>query len=258
MTKKTAIKILTDFLEAKKRIEPGNGTYLYLDRVKEHKFCWEIPHTSEEYHKSKNPLLMPVGAGAYLVDKKNGKIYLTGSAPIDWIKDFELMKAGQKPEWNWKELRNYFLDVQFEILPQRILFTKLETVKQEQIDSFLEVVFRDFKANNKNGLSPKIKRLEYDEFRSTFLIGYPKGGTTKVGTSLEIIKLNEMYTISLNYCREGYYSFVGPLNEIRNWLKLNPQYKTTNNYWIEEIETDTSKPFNKWNLKMSLEIRNTN
>lgn len=256
MTKEEALEILNNYLENQKKIDSSDEHHLYLEEIKEHNFCWEIPHTSKEYFDYQDIRLMPVGAGPFLIDKENGKIYETGSAPINWVKDFELMKLGKQSDMIWTELKNYFLDVQFNILLEKNLISITQDVKYEQINAFMEDVFRSFKNDNENG-SPIIKRLNYNEFQSTFLVSYPKGSVIKENIDFEEVKMCKMSSISLLYSLEPYYSFIGPLNEIKDWLKLNKEYKTTDNYWVENMETDLNKPFEKWNLKMTLEIKRT-
>lgn len=252
MTKQEAIEIVERYLSDRLKIKPDDEMHLFVDRMKEHDSCWEIPNYPKAYLGNTSVIL--AGSGPYLVDKENGKIYLTGSAPIDWVEDFEKMRTGQKATWRWDELKNHFLDVQFETLPERKLWTKTETVKYEEIYRFLEKTFKEFRSENPSNINPVIKRSKYNEFESTFVVYYPENSTVPDQLSLKHITLPEMSTISLNYSMNDHHSFFGPLNEIKDWLKVNPGYKATDHFWIEMDEKDLNLSFEFWNLKMTLEL----
>lgn len=65
--------------------------------------CWSIPYCTKLYYEQRNSRFGAIGGGPIYVDKENGKMYETGSAPIDWLDSFKKYKNGTKedgfPKW---------------------------------------------------------------------------------------------------------------------------------------------------------------
>lgn len=69
--------------------------------------CWSIPYCSKQYYDTRESRYGSIGGGPIFVDKEDGLLYQTGSAPIHWLESFKKYKKGTKDRNefpNWKPI----------------------------------------------------------------------------------------------------------------------------------------------------------
>lgn len=235
MEKEFAFDIVQEYLNTRRLIESARA-YVYrlqYDLMEGYEYCWYIPYKIDVLDGSEMHF---AGGGPYLVDKENGKIYSTGSAPVDWIKEFELMKFGSGSRWNWIELKNHFLEVEFKKWPKRTLFTKTVEVPYNEVNDFIKEELSKYENWSRIGYKVYIKQIKCTEFQSTFLIGYPEKEMSN--DMLLPMDFEEVLSLSLGCDFNKYRQFTDALPNVKEWLLLNKAYKSTSQFWLESEWSD--------------------
>jgi len=94
-------------------IEPDDWKNSKLKEIINHEYiedygiCWSIPYTSKQFYETNKARFGSIGGGPIFVDKEDGLIYQTGSAPIDWLQNFKDYKSGKNiDEWPiWEPIK---------------------------------------------------------------------------------------------------------------------------------------------------------
>ncbi|MFE2263171.1 YrhB domain-containing protein [Streptomyces griseosporeus] len=99
--REAAIRIVEEQLERDYQRELAVGLdplRMAVAGVEWHELVWKVSWASEEYLRTRNPDLMAVGNGPYLVDRLDGSLHQIGvvSAVTDaWVVDYRLRIRGQ-------------------------------------------------------------------------------------------------------------------------------------------------------------------
>ncbi|MGB1295730.1 MAG: hypothetical protein ACPG6V_09635 [Flavobacteriales bacterium] len=215
ITKDQLIEILKNHFEHALD-ESFEDYHIYEELITEYEYCWLIPHTNIEYHKSGDLIDLKLGTGPFIIDKTNGSIYLTGSAPNDWVKDFECFKQNKESEFRWKPLRNEHLQIKQNSLNVSFENATNYEVEYSKTNSFLENLFKD---------TPEhiyIKKYRVTETHSYFLV--------QNEMTLNNSKITEVLTLERPF--EINDIFPGPLFLLQT-MSSKLDLKRTSNYWVK-------------------------
>lgn len=234
ISKKEAIEILEKYLFYKNADSyfPSQSIKTRKNQIRENQYCWIIREDRGS-----------IGKGPYFIDKQNGKIYATGSAPLGWETDFINFKEGKIHSLEWREERNYYLEVKVH-LEQKFSYqeTKLRC-RFNKKDNALESFFRSNLAIQNSTFPIIIINSAFDYEEGDLLI---KIRSKELSQQIKVASLTFTGGININ----NYNNILLELKKFLDWNSLSDR----NHTWVSIEKQDFNQPIEKWSLKLNKEI----
>lgn len=180
--------------------------------------------------------------------KDQGKLYTLGLFEIqEWKEDFTKLMEGKSDFFDWKASRNTYLDCQLTKELDLAYPTHIREIsyddRSEQTQAILQELIHSNPANKL-----RFKYLPVDGIKSKLKI-------SSIGNNEEdISSTSHSKNIVALVFTGGYDKLNETLLAIKKWIRINA-YQGTENYWIEIVESDPSKKFKDWTLKLKMEVK---
>lgn len=245
ISKKEAIEILEDYLHHEFAVDPIHNyskRKANLPSIRENDFCWLILDCKEE-DVNKIEIEGTIGGGPYFIDKTNGNIYSTGSAPLNWEQDFINFKLNKETQINWVAKKNSYLacktDEEF-----KVEYREVEVrCKFDEKDRAVESFFKNYTNKSSFIIPPVIINKPFHTEEGVVIIGLDGA---RLKESIKIAFLNFKDGIGLDNYNKAVW-------DLKKFLRVS-NIVAEDDLWVSVTETNLEQPIESWNLNLCVEI----
>jgi len=245
ISKNKAIEILEDYLYYEFAVDPLCDIVMkaHIASINENKYCWVISECNEK-ERDEKMMSGTIGGGPYFIDKEDGRIYGTGSAPLNWMGNFINYKEGKKSHIDWKEKKHLFLNSKQATIARISYEKKKITCRFDSKNKALELFFKSISIPMNTEFPMLIENKPFGLEEGELVIGL---NGVKLDKKVKIVYLDFRGGIEI-------FHYNNILRELKKYCRIN-KFKEINKIWITVLEKNLNQPFKNWLLRLNLEIK---